>query len=269
MGNRDFADRYGPWAVVAGASFGLGAAWSQALAARGLNVVMVAESDTPLHEVAAAVAGRHGVQTLPVVADLGDPGARAAIAAATAGLEVGLLVYNAAVSPIGRFVDTPTAALRATVDVNCHAPVQLCDEFAPRLAARGRGGIVLMSSLSAMQGQAMVGTYAATKAFNLVLAESLWDELGERGVDVLAVCPGATKTPGFTASRPRMQGWMKPPVMRPEPVVEEALAALGRQPVLIPGRNNRITAFVFRHLVSRRFAVKFMSRATRAMYERT
>lgn len=268
MKRTDFSERYGPWAVVAGASLGLGAAWSDALAQRGLNVVMVAECDSPLTDVARQVAERHGVETRSVVADLADAAARSELLAALAGLDVGLFVYNAAVSPIGRFVDVPAATLQATVDVNCTAPVHLVREVAPRLVQRGKGGVVLMSSLSAMQGQAMVGTYAATKAFNLVLAESMWDELADHGVDVLAVCPGATKTPGFTSSQPKMQGWMRPPVMRPEPVIEEAVAALGRQPVLIPGRNNRITAFLFRHLVSRRAAVRFMSRATRGMYER-
>ena len=264
----DFRQRYGPCAVVAGASLGLGLAWSHALARRGLDVVMIAESDAPLNEVAADVARQHGVSTTPLVVDLAQSDAAETIAAATLGLDVGIVVYNAAVSPIGRFIATPTAALRATIDVNCHGPTQLCAAFAPRLVGRGRGALVLMSSLSAMQGQAMVGTYAATKAFNLVFAESLWNELADEGVDVLAVCPGATRTPGFEASRPRLRGLLAPPVMPPEPVIEEALAALGRQPVLIPGRSNRLAAWAFRHLVPRRAAVRLMSRATRAMYER-
>jgi len=127
---------------------------------------------------------------------------------------------------------------------------------------------VLVSSLSGFQGQAMVGTYAATKAFDLVLAESLWDELGPHGVDVLAFCPGATRTPNFLASQPRPTGVLSAPLMEPAATVAEALAALGHGPTAIAGRSNRLSALVLHRLLTRRALVRLMSRVTRAMYDR-
>jgi len=130
------------------------------------------------------------------------------------------------------------------------------------MAARGRGGIILMSSLTGSQGTPLVATYAATKAFNLVLAEGLWDELKERGIDVLACRAGATRTPGFEASKPASGA----PLMEPGPVVAETLAALGRGPSVVPGALNRIAALLMGHALPRRAAVHVISRMTRRMY---
>jgi len=122
----------------------------------------------------------------------------------------------------------------------------------------------LMTSLAGSIGTPLVATYAATKAFNLVLAEGLWDELGRSGVDVLACRAGATRTPGYEASRPSVERRL----MEPEPVVEEALRALGRAPSRVPGLANRAIAILLERLLPRRLALRTMSRATRAMYER-
>jgi short-subunit dehydrogenase len=124
---------------------------------------------------------------------------------------------------------------------------------------------VLMSSLAGTQGSPLVATYAASKAFNLVLAEGLWDELGARGVDVLACRAGATRTPNFAASQPRTGA---APVMDVAPVVRETLAALGRAPSLVPGWANRAAAFVMGRLLPRRTAIRIMGNATRKMYRR-
>lgn len=131
------------------------------------------------------------------------------------------------------------------------------------MAARGRGGILLVASLAGGQGTPIVATYAASKAFEIILAEGLWDELGPAGVDVLACRAGPTRTPTFEASRPRK----KVPTMEPEAVVEEALAALGRKPVVVAGRLNRAVNFVMQRLLSRPGAIRFMGRHTRQMYE--
>jgi len=141
--------------------------------------------------------------------------------------------------------------------------------FTARMASRGSGGVILMSSLAAFQGQAMVATYAATKAFALVLGEGLWDELRDRGVDVLAFCPGATRTPNFVATNPRPTGFVSAPVMEPDDTVAEALAALGAGPTVIAGRMNRVATLLLQRLLSRRRLVRFMSRTMRAMYDAT
>jgi short-subunit dehydrogenase len=131
---------------------------------------------------------------------------------------------------------------------------------------RGRGGIVLMSSLSAFHGTALVATYAGTKAFNLTLGESLWAELRSDGVDVLVVCPGATRTPGWEQSQARAQGILAPRIMEPAAVVSEALQALGRRPVVISGRGNRLIGFLLNRIMSRRGSVELLARSMRRMY---
>jgi len=262
-----FRKRYGPWALVAGGSLGMGAEYVRQLARRGLNVIAVAEAAEPLESVVRAVAVEQRVETRAVVIDLAAGDLRELIERATAGLEIGLVVYNAAHSVVGRFLDVALADELKMIDVNCRGPLVLAHHFGRRMAERGRGGIVLMSSLAGFQGQAMVGTYAATKAFSLVLGETLWDELADHGVDALAFCPGATSTPSFLASNPRSAGKLSAPVMSPEATVAEALAALGGGPSAIAGRSNRIAAFVLHRLLPRRALVRLMGRTTRAMYD--
>ena len=263
-----FCARYGPWALVAGGSMGMGAAYSRQLAKKGLNIVLVAEAPEPLETLARSLAAEHGVQTRAVLADLSTPDVLAVLDAATRDLEIGLLVYNAAHSVVGRFLDVALEDKLRMVEVNCRGPLLLCHHFGTRMVARGRGGIIVVASLSGFQGHAMVGTYAATKAFDLVLGEALWEELRGHGVDVLAFCPGATRTPAFLATNPQPTGGVSPPLMDPDETVAEALAALGHGPTHIAGRTNRLAAFVLHRLLPRRRLVELMSRTTRAMYER-
>ena len=262
-----FAARYGPWALVAGGSMGMGAEYSRQLAARGVNVVLVAEAAEPLESLARELAAAHAVATIPLVVDLGAPDVLARLEDATRDLEIGLLVYNAAASTVGKFLDVSLEKKLAMVEVNCRGPVLLAHHFGAKIAARKRGGIILVSSLAGFQGQAMVGTYAATKAFDLVLGEVLWEELRECGVDVLAFCPGATRTPAFLATKPRSQGKFSAPLGDPAETVAEALDALGKRPTHVAGRSNRLAAFVLHRLLTRRAQIRFMSRATRAMYD--
>lgn len=254
--------RYGPWALVAGASEGIGAAFARRLAADGLNVVLVARGADKLEALAGELRARVAVRV--VTADLGAPDAADVLGAATADLEIGLLVYNACHSVIGEVLALSAAERAATIDVNVRGPVALVARFAPPMVARGRGGIVLMSSLSGFQGTAMVGLYAATKAFDTVLGEALWEELRPKGVDVLVCAAGATRTPGFDRNTPADQRGRAFP-MEAGPVADGALAALGGGPLYIPGRLNRLVHAVLSRL-PRRVAVRFLSRTTRAMY---
>jgi short-subunit dehydrogenase len=263
-----FLAHYGPWALVAGGSFGMGAAYSRQLAQRGLNVVLVADAAEPLESLARTLAAEHRVETRALVIDLAAPDMLAQLDTATRDLEIGLLVYNAAHSVVGRFLDVSLDNKVRMLDVNCRGPLLLSHHFGARMAERRRGGIILMSSLSGFQGHAMVGTYAATKAFDLVLGEALWAELRETGVDVLAFCPGATRTPGYLGSNPRPTGALSAPLMDADETVAEALTALGRGPTRIAGRSNRLAAFVLHRLLPRRTLVELMSRTTRAMYDR-
>jgi len=257
-----FGERYGPWALVAGASQGLGEAFARALAARGLRLVLLARRPGPLETLAAELRERHRVEVRTAVFDLARPDVADEVERIVQGLEIGLLVYNAAHSVIGPFLDHPLAEHLKVIDLNCRGPLSLAHRLGGQMAARGRGGIILMTSLAGSQGGPLIASYAASKAFNLVLGESLWDELGPRGVDVLACRAGATDTPGYASSRPKHSI----PLMEPGPVVEQTLRALGRRPSLVTGGLNSAYAFLLGRLLPRRTAVRIMGRATRKLY---
>ncbi len=259
-----FLRRFGPWAVVAGASEGLGAAFAQALAARGLNLILAARRPGPLRQLAAGLEADHGIQVRPVALDLADHDAPRRLAAAADDLETGLFVSNAAFAPLGSFLDVPLADHLQAIAVNCRAPAALCHALGAPMARRGRGGIILMSSLAGFQGSPGIAHYAATRAYNIVLGEGLWEELRHHGVDVLVCCAGATRTPGYEA-HPAPARLFAPPVMEPEAVVAEALRALGSGPSVIPGRSNRLASFVMRRLLSRRLGILLMGGSTRAI----
>lgn len=262
----EFRARYGPWALVAGASEGLGAEFARKLAARGLHVVPIARRQTLLEQLARELEFEHRVEVRPLAIDLAEPDAAAAIVERTRDLEVGLVVYNAALSLIGPFLERNLDEKLRMLDVNCRTPLILAHEFGRAMVARRRGGLLLVSSMSAFQGSPLVATYAATKAFDLILGEGLWEELRRDGVDVLAFCAGATRTPNYVASQPEKPPRFAPEPMEPAAVAEEALACLGRTPSAMAGRGNRLANLLMNRLLPRRTAIEIMARATRAMY---
>jgi len=171
--NSPFSDTYGPWALVAGASAGVGAAFAEALAQRGLDLVLVARRMPELRALAERLSASYGVAVRPMGLDLAEPETASRLAAECASLDIGLLVYNAALSLIGPFLDQPLDRHLRELDTNCRAPLGLVYAFGQRMQARGHGGIVLMSSLAGGQGGPFIANYAATKAFTTVLAEGL------------------------------------------------------------------------------------------------
>lgn len=250
----DFPSRYGPWAVIAGASEGIGAAFAQALAAQGISLVLVARREEPLAKLA---------ETLPVpsrvvVADLASGGTRK-VFEATENLDVGLVVANAALSPIGPFTTVAPSVLRNALELNCGAALELARHYTPAMVARGRGGLILMSSLAGQQGSPGIAVYAATKAFDAVLAESLWAELRPHGVDVLACIPGAVSTPGLAAN----STGRAPGTVTPDVVATAALKALGRKPRVVPGTMMHLSSVVMTHLLPKRTAINLIARASK------
>jgi short-subunit dehydrogenase len=233
-----FANRYGPWALVAGASEGVGAAYARAMAERGLSVVLLARRQGALDEVAADIQAETGVDARAVAVDLSGPDAMAAIEAATAGLEIGMVLYNAGGDPnYERFLASPVEAALAMVHRNCITSMQLCHRFAAPMAARGKGAIVLVSSGGGLYGAPNMVAYAATKAFDMVMAEALWAELHDQGVDVLALVLGATDTPALRRLLARRGNLAGPDDQTPIPgaatpgeVVAEAIANLSNGP---------------------------------------
>ena len=263
---RAFRAKYGPWALVAGASSGLGAQYATQSAALGLNVALVARRTPELEALATTLRERYGVETRTLVLDLGQEDAAATVDTWARDLDVGLLIYNAAYAPIGHFLDMPLDEHMAELAVNIRTPMTLAWRLGQRFRARGHGGVILMSSLSASFGTGMVSNYAATKAYTLVLAEGLWDELRAQGIDVVAatpavIAPTAKQSPGSGRQR------MPSTTLTPEVVARETLAALGREPSVTPGGALKLAAFFMRRLMPRRAAIRMMGGAMRRMYD--
>lgn len=193
-----FASKYGPWAVVAGASDGVGSAFAEGLAQRGVNVVLLSRRQQVLDDVSAGIEERTGVETRAVAVDLAAPGAADTIADVTKDLEVGCLVYCAGSDPhFAPFLSNSMSDAEAMVQRNCLVPMQLCYHFAPAMVERGSGGIVIFGSGAGFVGGPNMVTYSATKAFDMVFAEGLWAELHDKGVDVIGLILGKTDTPAL------------------------------------------------------------------------
>jgi short-subunit dehydrogenase len=261
-----FSDKYGPWALVTGAARGLGAEFSRQIAAKGINVVMVDLLADELSRTADDIRKASGREIVTLTADLSQPDFIDSILKRIEGMEIGLLVSNAVYGPVGKFVERGLDEKLRSIAVNVRAPLTLVHEFAARMTARGRGGIIMVSSASAMQGTPYVANYAATKAYNLILAESLWAELRGKGVDVLGFMPGTTRTPGYMESQAHSERAKMVKVMEPGPTVSEALNALGKRPSHIAGRGNRITFFISGKLMPRRAAIALAARMLDKMY---
>lgn len=194
----DFADKYGPWALVVGASDGCGALFAERLAREGLHVVLVARREHVLQEVAAGIAERTGAATKTLAVDLTDSDAAQTIIDATADLEIGMLVYCAGADPNYQpFLSNPVSVAEALVLRNCLVMMRLCHHYAGMMVDRGRGGIVNFSSGAALAGGPNMVAYGATKAFDMVFTEALWAELHDKGIDVLCLLLGKTDTPAL------------------------------------------------------------------------
>ncbi len=247
-------DRYGRWAVIAGASEGIGAAFATQLASAGLDLVLAARGEHRLRQLAGALPA----QTRTVVADLASPSGRDGLFEATADLEVGLVVANAAYAPIGPFLDIEPADLHRIVALNCDMPLALARHYLPDMAGRGRGGLIIMSSMAGQQGSPRIATYAATKAFGAILAEGLWREMRPYGVDVVACVAGAVTTPGLGRAKPKRA----PGTVTPDVVATAALDALGHGPRVVPGGLMKLSAALTARLLPRRAAIALIDRAS-------
>lgn len=253
---KTFRETYGPWAIVTGASSGIGEALARELVARGLSVVLVARRRDRLEALAAALTG--AVETLAVELDLGGDDAVESLLAAVGDRDVGLVCANAGFGEKGAFVSADRDAMRRMIRLNCESTTALAHAFVPRLTARGHGGLMIVASLAAFQGTPWTTVYAATKAFDLLLAEGLHEELRPRGVDVVALCPGATDTEG-----PRRTGVDATRIpfgmASAADVARAGLDGLGRGCVVLPRRIDHLAAFATR-LVPRGIAARLAGR---------
>jgi short-subunit dehydrogenase len=222
--------RYGAWAIVTGASDGIGRAFAAELAAHGVHLVVVARRGERLRALADELSQRYGTQTRVLALDLGERSALEALHAASADLDVGLLFAAAGYGSSGPLASSELSGELDQLQVNVGAVLAQSWHFGRLFAARGRGGIVLMSSVVAFQGTPMSANYAATKAYVQSLAEALRHELRPSGVDVVASAPGPVAS-GFAARA----GLRMAHAATPEVVARATLAALGRRATVRPG----------------------------------
>ncbi len=232
---------YGGWAVVTGASAGIGEAFARALASERVNLVLTARREDRLCVLARELEAQHAIATRVVPLDLVADDAPRRLADATADLDVGFVLNNAGFGVAGRFEHSAYDRVLAMVRLNCVAVAAIAHLFLPRLAARGRGALVIVASVAGYQPLPLAAAYGATKAFDLMLGEALWAENRGRGVDVLAVSPGATDTE-FQA----VAGEKPHAAVPPADVVTATMGALGKQPSVIVGTVNALRTFSLR-----------------------
>lgn len=255
----DFKSRYGPWAIVAGASEGLGAAFAEELSKRGLNLILIARRLEKLEILANNLRTNYPIEIKCHSLDLADT-VQTEQFISRLDLNIGLLVYNAAYAPIGYFENISGEDLARIVDVNIKAPLLLAKLVLPHMTERKKGGIVLMSSLAGAQGSPKIATYAASKSFNVILAEGIWHELKKKGIDVLACCAGAITTPGYKSAQNDKDA---PGTLDAGKVAVDALNALGKGPAIIPGFTNKVVHFFMARLFPRTLAISIMDKNTK------
>lgn len=235
---------YGGWALVTGASSGIGEAFARLLAARGMHLALSARREERLRALAAELGAAHGVQTAVVAADLARPGAAQPLweQATAGGREVRLLVNNAGFGLYGRFDTLPRERQVAMVQLNCTALLELAHLALPAMRRRGAGGIVNVASTAAFQPIPDFAVYAASKAFVLSFSQALWAEHRAAGVRVVALCPGATPTEFQQVAGTRRSA-RTPGVLSAEQVVAAGLRALEKgRSYVTPGVVNVLTS---------------------------
>jgi short-subunit dehydrogenase len=259
MSMNNFNARYGPVALVTGSAGGIGAGYARELAARGLSLVLTDINATGLESTAAEIQTSTGrdVDTIPL--DMTDRSAVETLDAATRDLDVGLVICNhLRGGGAGRFLDGDLEQFHNQLEANVRAYIDLAHHFGNRLRERGRGGIILMSSLTGVAGSPYVAMYGASKAFVLAFGSAIAYELRNTGVDVLTLVPSSVNTE--TYQRAEQQRSRVFPPMDVRDFVVSALDALGSRWVAVPGRRNAITADVLGRLLPRRSATSMMGR---------
>ncbi|MEZ4771978.1 MAG: SDR family NAD(P)-dependent oxidoreductase [Bacteroidia bacterium] len=257
---------YGSRALIAGASEGLGAAFARYLAAAGMDLVLIARRKEPLDQLAAELTSAYSVNVQNIICDLSDQDAASQISASLQGQEINMLVYNAALAYIGKFEDNDPEYYQKMAQANMVTPMNLLHLLGKPMLEKGRGACIMMASLAGFQGSGFLATYAASKAFDRILAESLWYEWKNRGVDVIACCAGATATPNYVNSNPGKTSPFAPKVQSPEAVVKECFSHLGKRPSFTSGRGNKIATFFMQNLLPRKMAINIMGDTARQMY---
>ena len=245
------------WALVTGASTGIGAEFARRLAARGMHLVLTARREELLRELASELHTAHGTKCEIITADLADPAQPAQLIEQIEkkGITLELLVNNAGFGNVATIEETDVERILELIQVNISALTELTYRVLPGMLARGHGGIINVASVAAFQPVAYMGAYAASKAYVLHFSEALWAEAREKGVTVLALCPGTTRTDFFDVAGAK--GWLhKRRAQTPAQVVRAGLKALdkGRLQVVSGWLNYALSLLV--RLANRRTVVR-------------
>jgi uncharacterized protein len=263
----DFAKKYGPWAVIAGASEGTGRAFAQQIAAEGVGCILVARRQGPLDELAAELRAAHGVECVTAAVDLAAPDAIEKVKAAAGGREVGLFVSNAGADPNGsRFLDKPVGTWVDLVQRNVVTTLQCCHHFGALMRQRGRGGLILVNSAAGYGGGSYLATYSASKAFDMCFAEGLWAELRPHGVDVLSLVLTTTDTPALRTLLTEKGQPIPGVIASPEAVAAMGLAQLANGPVQNWGLAEDEAGYAPMSAAVRRARVVGMDQASKAIF---
>jgi hypothetical protein len=255
-------DFRGKWALITGASAGIGVALARELATHGAKLILTARRQDRL-DVLATELRAQGVEVRSVVADLNDPDAPQQIYNATegAGVPVDLLINNAGLGLFGAFHTNPIDQELSQVRVNCEAVARLARLFVPCMVKRGRGWVLITASTASFQPVPFISTYAATKAFDRFFALGLAQEVARYGVKVTALCPGPTESEFFEVARAGLL--RKRGVQSAEEVARLGIAALARgQRTIVPNASGKFTAFLVRFLPVR-LITHFVDKAAR------
>jgi len=264
----EFRERYGDWALVAGAAIGLGESFCVALAKQGINLFMIDNREEQLISLSCKLAKEYGIQTVPFCIDLFQTDAVEQIMEKISAIEIRLMIYVAAFSQIKRFGNYTSDDLDHYININVSTPLKLVHTFSNRLIAQKQsGGIILMSSLAGLLGMQYIVPYAASKAFTWNLAESLHHELKPFKIDVMACIAGATATEAYLGTKPQY-GFIKPQVQQPSEVAELALNKLGKRALFVPGFSNRLNYFILTRILPRKMASYFANRTMKTMYSK-
>ncbi|MFK7977019.1 MAG: SDR family NAD(P)-dependent oxidoreductase [Halioglobus sp.] len=260
--------RYGPWALIAGGSEGIGLSFASELAAQGISLILVARRLAPLESARTQLLADYpnievAIQAIDLVAsDLSNQ-----INDIIAGKDIGLLIYNAgATNNIDLFVDESLENIQRLISLNCSGPAVLCHTLGSAMVARGSGGIIIVGSMSGLAGSAYNATYSAAKAFEMVLAEGLFVELKPRGIDVICLIAGKTDTPSLGRLGESLGVLNDSDSMTADDVAREGLMNITNGPVHIAGEENRVGAEFLS--ADRRQATQLLSSATAQMYSR-
>jgi short-subunit dehydrogenase len=248
------AERYGPWAVITGASAGIGAEFARRIAERGINVVLVARRRNRLEELASTIEDMYRVQARVAPVDLSSRDVVETLQPVLGDIEVGLLVNCAGYGSSGPFLDMDPSVQESMLNVNCRASILLTHEIVQGMRERGRGGVIFVSSVNGFCAARGMANYNATKAYDLLFAEGLAEEVRPYGVDVQALCPGGTLTEfqGVAGLDTKNFGpFARLMFATPTSVVATSLRALGHRVTVIPGFLNKLMVFTMR-LVPRR-----------------